>query len=188
VYDRTLVEATDNQAALVLEGLCQPRIEPEICFKLRAAPRSASIEDLLAAIEWVAHCVEIVQCDQPGWKTSLDHSISSNGLHGRLILGSRVPIERLPDLQAGLPRMEIMLRKGDAIVDHGVGEIVLGSPLAALGYLVRLLSTQPSAPPLLAGEIVSTGTLTDAHPVAPREAWSTEIQGLPLSGMQLNFA
>src|SRR3954465_7523191 len=187
VYDRTLVEATDNQAALVLEGLCQPRIEPEICFKLRAAPRSASIEDLLAAIEWVAHSVEIVQCDQPGWKTSLEHSIAFNGLHGRLILGSRIPIDRLPDLEARLPRMEMILRKGDAIVDRGLGEIVLGSPLAALGHLVRLLSTQPEAPPLAAGEIISTGTLTDAHPVAPREAWSTEILGLALPGMRLTF-
>jgi len=187
VYDRTLIESTNNQAAVALEGLCQPRIEPEICFKLRGTPRSANSADLLAAIEWVAHSVEIVQCDRPGWKTSLEHSISFNGLHGRLILGSRMPIDRLPDLEARLPRMEMILRKGDAIVDRGLGEIVLGSPLAALGHLVRRLSTQPEAPPLAAGEIISTGTLTDAHPVAPGEAWSTEIQGLPLCGMRLAF-
>jgi 2-oxo-3-hexenedioate decarboxylase len=187
VYDRTLIESTDNQATVALEGLCLPRIEPEICFKLRGTPRSANNADLLAATEWVAHSVEIVQCDRPGWKTSLEHSISFNGLHGRLILGSRMPIDRLPDLEARLPRMEMILRKGDAIVDRGHGEIVLGSPLAALGHLVRLLSTQPQAPPLAAGEIISTGTLTDAHPVAPGEAWSTEIHGLPLSGMRLAF-
>jgi len=83
--------------------------------------------------------------------------------------------------------MEMILRKGDAIVDRGLGEIVLGSPLTALGHLARLLSTQPEAPPLAAGEIISTGTLTDAHPIAPGEAWSTEIRGLPLSGMRLAF-
>jgi 2-oxo-3-hexenedioate decarboxylase len=187
VYDRTLIESTDNRAAVALQGLCLPRIEPEICFKLRGAPRSASNADLLAAIEWVAHSVEIVQCDRPGWKTSLEHSISLNGLHGRLILGSRMPIDRLPDLEARLPRVEMILRKGDAIVDRGLGEIVLGSPLAALGHLVRLLSTQPEAPPLAAGEIISTGTLTDAHPVAPGESWSTEIRGVPLAGMRLTF-
>jgi len=81
----------------------------------------------------------------------------------------------------------MILRKGDAIVDRGLGEIVLGSPLAALGHLVRLLLTQPEAAPLAAGEIISTGTLTDAHPVAPEDAWSTEIQGLPLAGMRLAF-
>jgi len=187
VYDRTLIESADNRAVVALEGLSQPRIEPEICFKLRRKPRSANNADLLAAIEWVAHSVEIVQCDRPGWKTSLEHSISFNGLHGRLILGSPIPIDRLPDLEARLPRMEMILRKGDAIVDRGLGEIVLGSPLAALGYLVRLLRMQPEASPLAAGEIISTGTLTDAHPVAPGDAWSTEIQGLPLSGMRLAF-
>src|ERR1044071_2035689 len=170
VYDRSFIEATDNQAVVVLDGLHQPRIEPEICFRLRAAPRSASSADLIESIEWVAHSVEIVQCDQPGWKTSLEHSISFNGLHGRLILGSPIPTERLPDLEARLPRMEMILKRGDAIVDRGLGEIVLGSPLAALGHLVRLLSTQPQAAPLGAGEIISTGTLTDAHPGAPGAA------------------
>jgi 2-oxo-3-hexenedioate decarboxylase len=82
----------------------------------------------------------------------------------------------------------MILRNGEAVVDRGFGEIVLGSPLAALGHLVRLLATQPKAEPLAAGEVVSTGTLTDAHPVAPGETWSTEIRGLPLSGMRLAFS
>ena len=38
-----------------------------------------------------------------------------------------------------------------------------------------------------AGEIVSTGTLTDAHPVAPGETWSTAFDGLPLPGLQIRF-
>ena len=188
VYDRTVLFAKEDSCPVPLDGLQQPRIEPEICFGLRAAPRSASSADLVEAIEWVAHSVEIVQCDQPGWKTSLDHSVSFNGLHGRLIVGSRVPVERLPDLEARLPPLEMILRKGEAIVDRGFGEIVLGSPLAALGHLVGLLRAQPEAPPLATGEIISTGTLTDAHPVAPGETWSTEIRGLPLFGMRLAFS
>src|SRR5262245_8753321 len=34
VYDRTLIEAKDNRANVSLTGLVQPRIEPEIAFKL----------------------------------------------------------------------------------------------------------------------------------------------------------
>ena len=188
VYDRTLIKAINNQATVVLEGLNQPRIEPEICFGLRAAPRSSSATDLLASIEWVAHSVEIVQCDQPGWKTSLEHSTAFNGLHGRLIVGAPVEVEQLPGLEAQLPRFEMILKKGSAVIDRGKGEIVLGSPLAALGHLVGLLARQPKAPPLAAGEIISTGTLTDAHPVAPGESWSTEIRGLPLPGLSLRFS
>jgi 2-oxo-3-hexenedioate decarboxylase len=188
VYDRTLIKAADNQAAVLLEGLHQPRIEPEICFGLRAAPRSASSADLLASIEWVAHSIEIVQCDQAGWKTSLEHSTAFNGLHGRLIVGTALEVRKLPDLEARLPGLEMILKKGAALVDRGVGGIVLGSPLAALGHLVGLLAKQPKAAPLAAGEIISTGTLTDAHPVAPGETWSTEIRGLPLPGLRVRFS
>jgi 2-keto-4-pentenoate hydratase len=188
VYDRTLIHAKEGFCSVSLEGLMQPRIEPEICFGLRAAPRSSSATELLASIEWVAHSIEIVQCDQPGWKTSLEHSTALNGLHGRLIVGTPMPLTRMHDLEIQLPRFEMILRKGDAIVDRGVGEIVLGSPLAALGHLVGLLARQPQAAPLAAGELVSTGTLTDAHPVAPGEAWSTEIRGLPLAGLRVRFS
>jgi 2-keto-4-pentenoate hydratase len=188
VYDRTLIHAKEGFCSVSLEGLMQPRIEPEICFRLRAAPRSSSSADLLDSIEWVAHSIEIVQCDQPDWKTSLEHSTAFNGLHGRLIVGTPVGVKRLADLEARLPGLEMILKKGAAVVDRGVGEIVLGSPLAALGHLVGLLAKQPEAPPLAAGEIISTGTLTDAHPVAPGESWSTEIRGLPLPGLRLRFS
>jgi len=188
VYDRTLIKATGNQAAVALRGLHQPRIEPEICFGLRASPRSSGVADLLSSIEWVAHSVEIVQCDQPGWKTSLEHSTALNGLHGRLILGPPLDLKEIEDLEERLPRLEMILRKGETVIDRGRGEIVLGSPLSALGHLVELLARQPEAAPLAAGEIVSTGTLTDAHPVAPGELWSTELSGLPLPGLRLRFS
>lgn len=187
VYDRTVLRAKDNFCSVPLEGLAQPRIEPELCFGLRAAPRSSSAADLVAAIEWVAHSVEIVQCDQPGWKTSLEHSTAFNGLHGRLILGPPLDLGEIEDLEERLPRFEMVLRKGETVIDRGRGEIVLGSPLSALGHLVDLLARQPEAAPLVPGEIVSTGTLTDAHPVAPGELWSTELVGLPLLGLRLRF-
>lgn len=188
VYAQTVSYAIENAASVSLEGLQQPRIEPEICFRLRSAPRSASPDDVLASIEWVAHSVEIVQCDQPGWKTTLEHSTGMNGLHGRLVVGTAVDAKNIPDLVARLPKVELALKKGDAVVDRGTGEIVLGSPLAALSHLVGLLAGQKEAPPLASGDIVSTGTLTDAHPVAAGETWSTELSGLPLPGLRLRFS
>ena len=43
------------------------------------------------------------------------------------------------------------------------------SPLLALAHLIQALARQPEAPPLSAGEIVTTGVITDAHPVAAGE-------------------
>ena len=187
VYDRTLVVARRNRARIDLGGLVQPRIEPEICFGMRAGPRSAEPADVLDAIEWLAHSIEIVQCFHPEWKLRLADATASNGLHGRLTVGDRMPIGKLASSQAALAGFSVELRKGDAPVDHGSGSNVLGSPLLALAHLVEALE-RSGAPPLTAGEIVSTGTLTDAHPVAPGECWNTRFDGLPLPGLTVDFA
>jgi 2-oxo-3-hexenedioate decarboxylase len=165
----------------------QPRIEPEICFGLKAAPRSAAAHDLLQAIEWVAHSVEIVQCHHPEWKVKLADCCAGNGLHGRLFVGPRIPVAKFGNLETDLPKIEIVLKKAGREVDRGTGANVLGSPLAALGYFVDVLRKQPGAPPLAPGELITTGTLTDAHPVAPGETWSTEIGALALEGAVVRF-
>jgi 2-oxo-3-hexenedioate decarboxylase len=183
VYDRTLVHARDGHAMVRLDGLAQPRIEPEISFKLNAVPRTSDSKELLRCIEWMAHSVEIVQCHHPDWKVTIADCTADNGLHGRLIVGTPVP----PHDADKLPRVEAKLFQGERLVDRGVGANVLGSPLAALAFLVEVLQRQPDAPPLAAGEIITTGVLTDAHPVAPGETWHTEIAGLPLKGLTLVF-
>ncbi|MFZ1908734.1 MAG: fumarylacetoacetate hydrolase family protein [Burkholderiales bacterium] len=188
LYDRTVIFARAHRATVALAGLAQPRIEPEICFGLRVAPTVTHDPDaLLGAIEWIAHSVEIVQCHHPDWKLKIADCTADNGLHGRLVVGTPVPVRDLPDLAARLPGLKVELRKGGATVDRGVGANVLGSPLEALAFLVEILSRQSDAPPLAAGEIISTGTLTDAHPVAPGEIWSTAFEGLPLNGLEVSF-
>jgi 2-oxo-3-hexenedioate decarboxylase len=188
VYDRTLAFAEGNRATVSLAGLAQPRIEPEICFGLRSSPLPGSKGDeLLRSIDWVAHSIEIVQCHHPAWKLKLADACASNGLHGRLVVGQRFSISEVSNLEALLPKVEVALKKGSQTVDRGVGANVLGSPLLALAYLVDVLAKQPDAPPLMPGELTSTGTITDAHPVAPGETWSTEIHGLALPGLQITF-
>ena len=189
VYDKTVVVARHNRAVVPLAGLAQPRIEPEICFGLKASPPvTHDPDELLAAIEWIAHAVEIVQCHHPDWKVTIADCTADNGLHGRLIVGTPIPVGELPGLAAQLPALRVELRKGAMVVDRGVGANVLDSPLEALAFLVGVLARQPDAPPLAAGEIVSTGTLTDAHPVTAGETWSTSFAGLPLAGLELRFA
>jgi 2-oxo-3-hexenedioate decarboxylase len=182
VYDRTLIQAEGARATVDLERLAQPRIEPEICFKLKAAPRSSAAADIAASLEWMAHSVEIVQCHHPAWKVTIADCTADNGLHGRLVLGAPLAPRGLEDL----PRAQAKLFKGERLVDQGVGANVLGGPLTALAFLVDLLKKQPEAPPLRAGEIISTGTLTDAHPVAPGETWRTEVTGF--GGLTLAFS
>lgn len=182
VYDQTLIFSKSDAATVKLDGLTQPRIEPEIAFRLKRAPRSSEPAELVDCIEWMAHAVEVVQCHHPDWKVTIADCTADNGLHGRLIVGTPAPAQDFDRL----PAVEARLFKGERLVDKGVGANVLGSPLVSLGHLVELLKKQPEAPPLAAGEIISTGTLTDAHPVAAGETWRTEVSGFP--GLTLAFS
>lgn len=188
VYDRTVTHATDNRATVSLEGLVQPRIEPEIAFGLKSTPPvTRDPEALLACIEWIAHSIEIVQCHHADWKVSISDCTADNGLHGKLVVGTKVPVGSIRGLAGALPLLRITLKKGDAIVDTGIGANVLGSPFLALAFLVEILSRQPESPPLQPGEIISTGTITDAHPVAPGETWRTDLHGFACRNLEVTF-
>jgi 2-keto-4-pentenoate hydratase len=189
VYDRTLIFSNENKAAVSLADLMQPRIEPEICFKLKSPPpRSRNPAALLDSIEWVAHSIEIVQCHHPEWKMTLADCTADNALHGRLIVGTPVAVERIAGLAAALPFLKISLVKDQEKIDQGVGANALDSPLLSLAFLVDILAEQPDSPPLAAGEIVSTGTLTDAHPVHAGERWCTDLHGFAARGLEITFS
>ena len=188
VYDRTLIFSENNQATVPLAGLMQPRIEPEICFKLKAVPPvTRKPQALLECVEWIAHSIEIVQCPHPDWKMALPDCIANNGLHACLVVGTPVEVGRIAGLAAALPFLKINLFKNQEKIDQGVGANVLDSPLLSLAFLVEILAQQPLSPPLAAGEIVSTGTLTDAHPVRSGETWSTDLHGFATRGLEIEF-
>jgi hypothetical protein len=60
---------------------------------------------------------------------------------------------------------------------------VLDSPLLTFAYLAEVLAQQSRFAPVQAGEIVSTGSLTDLLPVTPGETWSTTLDGISLPGL-----
>jgi 2-keto-4-pentenoate hydratase len=69
---------------------------------------------------------------------------------------------------------------------------VLDGPLQALLHFVEALRATPGAPPLLAGDLITTGSLTDAWPVQAGQIWHTDIQSPDpvaedLEGLRLHF-
>jgi 2-oxo-3-hexenedioate decarboxylase len=190
VWSHTVQFAADGKASLPLASFVQPRIEPEVVFKLRApVPVTDDPLALLAAVEWVAPGFEIVQSHFPDWKFKAADCTAACGLHGALVVGPAVALDDggRARLAAALPTCTVTLSRGEKVIDRGVGANVLDSPALALGHLARLLADQPHSPPLAAGEIVTTGTITDAWPVAPGEIWSSDYGALGLSGLTLRF-
>jgi 2-keto-4-pentenoate hydratase len=70
---------------------------------------------------------------------------------------------------------------------HGHGYDVLGGPIPALRFLVQELAGRPASEPLRAGEIVTTGTLTQAMPAGPGETWTTVLNGIEIGGLEVRF-
>jgi 2-oxo-3-hexenedioate decarboxylase len=72
-------------------------------------------------------------------------------------------------------------------VESGRGANVLASPLAAIAHIASVVAGQPGFAPLGAGELVTTGTITAAHPVRPGETWRSRLQGIALAGLAVSF-
>ena len=190
VWSRTVHFAPDGEASLDLGAFVQPRIEPEVAFGLRSpVPLTANQDDILSAVEWVAPSFEIVQCHFPDWKFAAADCTAAFGLHGALVIGTPLALTEHNRTQLAdmLPRFTLTLSRGDEVIERGTGANVLGSPALALMHLARLLASQPDAPPLAAGEIISSGTLTDAWPVRAGETWSSDYGELPIRGLTLRF-
>lgn len=194
LFDSTVRYAVDNHAIQSLKGAVQPRIEPEIVFKLGSRPkRKASLEELADCIEWMAHGIEIVVSPYPDWKFNASDAIAAFGLHGLLIVGEPKLLASATrkNLAAVLAHASVSLSSGTAdsfaLRAAGFGANVLDSPVHALWHLHQLLQQQQQFPPLGAGEIISTGTLTDAYPVEAGQTWTTAFSGVPLPGLTVSF-
>ncbi len=143
IWSRTVVFAADNEASMSLNGLVQPRIEPEVVFKLRTAPPpDVDAIDILRSVEWMAPGFEIVHCHFPGWNFRLADCIADFGLHGALVVGTPVVID--DDNRAAvaeqLPAFKLTLSRDASVVDRGVGGNVLDGPAHALSHLIRVLA------------------------------------------------
>ena len=189
VYQSTLSRLSPSGATFRLAGLMEPKIEPEVAICFRDSPADGAPEEILAAVEWIAPAFEIVQTHFPGWKFRAPDTIADNGLHGALLPGEPVPVAKLgPGAIAALGSFALDLARDGRTVASGTGGNVLGNPLAAIAHLCSVLEGQPQFPPVRAGDIVTTGTITTAESIGPGETWTTTVRGIGLAGLRVSFS
>jgi 2-keto-4-pentenoate hydratase len=191
VYSTTL-SFCDGQGSIALQGICQPRIEPETVFGMRATPpANASLEDLFNSIDWIAPGFEIVQSHQKDWKFVAADAIADGSLHARLLVGTKQPVRQLAAnadaLCARLAATTVRLSQDAKVVDSGAGAAVLDDPLQALLHFVQELRQCPGAPDLQPGDVITTGTWTDAWPVAAGQTWAADFDA-PLPRLEVAFS
>lgn len=181
--DRTVHAIEDGAAEVALSPYSEPKLEPEIALKLAAVPASAADDDaLLSCVEWFAPAFEVVHSVFPGWRFTLADSVATGGLHGALYLGAPVAAG---DWARALPGTQVILSRDGTEVERGRGENALGGPLTALRHLVEGL--EAIGDPLSPGDIITTGTLTDAQSLSPGETWAARFDDAPFEPIAARF-
>lgn len=184
VWSSTLQLLEGSEARLSLRGLSQPRIEPEIVFSFSAVPAAGmSLQELQGCIAWVAHGFEIVHTHFEGWRFTAPDTAADFALHGRLFVGPRVA--PWPTMAADLAALRLTLACDGAVKDEGQGSVVLDGPLHALKAMVEAMAATTPHWHIAAGEVVTTGTITDAWPLQPGQLWQTSLSEPRLSPLRL---
>ena len=144
---------------------------------------------ILDCISWIALGYEIVQSIYPGWQFAAPDTVAANGLHGALLIGKRhqVAANKAEWLRA-LPSFTLALACDGRLIERGSGAHVLDGPLSNVRHLMTLLAEHPHNPPIAAGDIISTGTLTGAYAVKPGQVWTATPHGIALEPATLRFA
>ena len=173
-----------NFLKIDLSQFCEPRIEPEIVVCLKQTPKDVS-ENTEIYLDWIAPGFEIVDSIYPNWKFSLTDAIASGGLHGCLVVGKKFKVN--DRTERDLIDVGVSLYRGGKLEEEGTGANVLDGPVSAIRYLHSGLSKIQNQGSLSTGDIITTGTMTDAKPIYPNEKWTAKFDGVVEAELSLEF-
>ncbi len=167
----------DSPAALRAADFCMLGIEVEFAFRMAAGlPARAeaySEAEVAGAVGTLYPAVEIVAPCLDDWLAyGVNQIIADNGAHGALVLGTGVDDWRTVDLGAH----EVALRFDGREIARGVGAAVLGHPVTALTWLANHLRARGLG--LAAGEVITTGTMTNINVTQPGVAVEADFGSL----------
>ena len=141
----------------------QPRCEPEIAFLLGAdlAGPHVTASAVLAATAAVCPAIDVLDSRFAGYSFTLPDVIADNASGAGFVLGGQATGPAGLDLRL----TGVVLEKNGELVATAAGAAVLGHPAASVAWLVRALAARGRG--LAAGQVVLSGALTEAVPVAP---------------------
>jgi 2-oxo-3-hexenedioate decarboxylase len=183
VYDDTVQYVRSGAAVVALPHAIAPRIEPEIVFKLkRGITEAEDAASALDAVEWLALGFEIVDCVFPEWKFQPADFVAAYGFHRRLVIGEPTAVDAMNTqrLAEQLSTFTLALDRNGEKVAEGSGRNALRSPALCLAELASAVARRGDEA-LAPGDLVSSGSLTDAHPIAAGETWWATVEGLPVA-------
>ena len=153
---------------------CRLAVEGEIAFVMGKPLRGPGIThaDVILATSGVMGAVELVDCRVKDWKITTSEAVADNACHAGIILGPFMkPISGFDLTQEG-----VVLTKNGRILASACGVEALGNPLNVVAWLANKLSEFDKE--IHAGEIVSTGSLTEFFFVEPGDVVDVSFSSL----------
>lgn len=158
-YGRVLENTIRWDRRFEVDSLIEPRVEPEIAFVLEEdLDRSANRLDVLSATRFVVPVIEVVDSRIGDWDFTAPAAIADNALAARLLPGNRAAATTT---DFTLEAVEVLINGKHRAA--GTGAAVLDHPADAVAWLADALSDRGDS--LRAGDIVTTGSLTEPIPV-----------------------
>lgn len=150
------------------ERFIAPRVEVELAFilKSRLEGEAVTVDDVLAATEYVQPAIEIIDAriEQFDRHTRVMRkvfdTISDNAANAGIVLGG----ERVRPGEVDLPWCGAILRQNGTVEETGLAAGVQGHPAIGVAWLARKLA--PWGEALLPGQVVLAGSFT--RPVAAK--------------------
>lgn len=154
--------ARPENGVIEMDQLVHPRIEAEIAFVLKdeLKGRGLSIEQVLAATDYIIPAVEVIDSRYEKFKFDLASVIADNGSSARYVTGGRP----LDPRQVNLRTIGVVIERNGEIQALGASAAVLNHPANAIIMLCDHLADRDAALP--AGSFVMTGGITEAIPVS----------------------
>jgi 2-keto-4-pentenoate hydratase len=143
------------------DRLIAPRIEAEIAFIMGRDVEATDRESVLAAVDYVAPALEIVDSRIAGWDIGIIDTVADNASSAYFVLG-----QGKATLNGYVPAgAEMTMTINGVQASTGTGADCLGDPVNALLWVAETAAALGR--PLRAGEIVLSGAL---GPMAPHNA------------------
>lgn len=155
-------------------NLIAPRAEAEIAFRLKESLRGPGITgaDVLAATDTVSACFEIVDSRIENWQIKIMDTVADNASCGVFVISElEVPVGDLD-----LSSLTVVVEKNGQFLSEGSGSDVQGAPENAVAWLANTLGEYDI--PLLAGEVILSGSLVPLAPAVKGDHFKMSIDGL----------
>ena len=163
-----------ENSVVEMDGLIHPRVEAEIAFVLKdeLKGRGVSIDQVMAATDYVIPAVEVIDSRYEKFKFDLVSVIADNSSSARYVTGGRPRDPKELDLRT----IGVVIEKNGEIQALGASAAVLNHPANAIIMLLEHLAARGESLP--AGSFVMTGGITEAIPVTRGDNITARFQDM----------